>query len=146
MANVSWSTSIQVAGGPTVTATEGPFVAEAIDRIDVTIPANTNNKEVDLQPSDSKSIHLLLIKSSRYGEDIKFKASGDGTEAGGGGGGDDTETGDDGVLLTGPQLYSKGTISLLHEKPKKLKFTNPTATDIQIEIFVARDATPSETS
>lgn len=129
MANVSWSTSIQIAGGPTITATQGPFVAEATDRIEVTIP-NATTLVVDLQPGPSSSIHILLIKSNVYSDNLTFITN-DGTT-------DSTES----IPLTGPQFYSRGSIDLFEQAPNKLKFTNASGAPVQIEIFVARDATP----
>lgn len=136
MANVSWSTSIQIAGGPTITATQGPIAAEAIDHIEVSVPHAPEipavNTTVDLQPGPASSIHLLLIKSSSYGDgtDITFKTN-NGTV-----GSDDSEP----IALRGPQFYSGGAIELLGTEPNQLKFSNTTGSEVQIEVFVARDA------
>lgn len=131
MANVSWSVSIQVTGGPTVTAMEGPIAAEAIDRIEVSIAAGDVDKEVSLQPGPANGIHLLLIKSSQYGSgtDITFKVS-DGTTDGAA------------IELTGPQFYSGGAAVLFGLAPQSLKFSNASVHPAQIEVFIARDATP----
>lgn len=131
MANISWSTSIQVAGGPTISITEGPIAAEATDRIEVPIAAGDADKVVDLQPGDADRIHLLSIKSSHYGDgtNITFKTN-DGTA-------DSAK-----IKLSGPQFYSGGAAALFEKEPKVLKFSNASTSDAQIEIFVARDATP----
>lgn len=133
MANVSWSISIQVAGGPTVTAREGPIKAEATDRIEVRVPEKTDGDAgvitVDLQPGPASSIHFLLIKSSQYGSDeekITFTV------------GDSTDV----IVLSGPQFYSGGAVERLDSDLKFLKFTNNSDEPAQIEIFIARDATP----
>ena len=135
MANISWSTSIQVAGGPTISITEGPIAAEATDHIEVSIPASEDEDsvtEVNLQPGPATGIHLLSIKSSHYGDgtNITFKTN-DGT-------GGDSEP----INLSGPQFYSGGAIALFEQEPKILKFSNSSTSAVQIEIFVARDATP----
>lgn len=133
MANISWSTSIQVAGGPTISITEGPIAAEATDRIEVSIAAGDEDKAVDIQPGPATRIHLLSIKSSQYGGDgtnITFKTN-DGT-------GGDSEP----INLSGPQFYSGGAIALFEQEPKILKFSNSSTSAAQIEIFIARDATP----
>lgn len=131
MANVSWSISIQVTGGPTVTAMEGPIKAEATDRIEVSIAAGDEDKEVSLQPGPASGIHLLLIKSSQYGDgtNITFKVN-DGTA--------DSAA----IKLAGPQFYSGGAGVLFGRDPLSLKFSNASANPAQIEVFIARDATP----
>ncbi len=55
MATISWSTSIQVQCGPTVSASQSSLVAEAIDRIEVTIPENIENNLLIPQPPPSRS-------------------------------------------------------------------------------------------
>ncbi len=131
MANISWSLSIQVAGGPTITAKEGPVLAEATDRIEVLIADGDVDKTVELQPGPASSIDLLLIKSNQYGNgtDITFKVS-------------DGSTDSSAVVLAGPQFYSGGAIMLLGLDPQSLKFSNASTEPAQIEIFIVRDATP----
>ncbi|PTR05756.1 hypothetical protein C8R32_1162 [Nitrosospira sp. Nsp5] len=134
MANISWSTSIQVAGGPTITVTQGPIVAEAIERIEVSVPAGSDKKLISLPAGPISDIHLLLIKSSHY-KDITFKVS------------DGSNTADgDGLALTGPQFFSGGAAALFgsDQEAHFLEFINSSTSGdtAQIEIFVARDATP----
>lgn len=141
MANVSWSISIQVAGGPTVTAREGPIPAEATDRIEVSIAAGEEDKEVSLQPGPASGIHLLLIKSSQYSSDeddeekITFTVASSTNPP-------VTDT----IVLSGPQFYSGGAVERLGSDLKSLKFTNKSDEPAQIEIFIARDATPEPSS
>lgn len=131
MANVSWSLSIQVTGGPTVSAREGPIMAEAMDRVEVSIAGGEVDKVVDLQPGSASGIHVLLIKSSQYGSgtEITFKVS-------------DGATDGPALTLAGPQFYSGGAVMLLGLDPQSLKFSNASADPAEIEIFIARDATP----
>jgi hypothetical protein len=129
MANVNWSTSIQVAGGPTVSASQGPIQAEATERIQVSIAAGDAGKVVSLQPGPASAIHLLLIQSSYYGADLSFTV-GDGAA--------DSAP----LSLLGPQFFSGGSAALFGLDPHLLKFTNAGANNASIEIFIARDATP----
>lgn len=135
MATVSWSTTIQVAGGPTVSVSEGPFLAEAIDRIEVIVSADEKDRKVDLQPGPVSGILLLLINSDQYGDvkdtkkSITFKVSDDSSDS-------------KPIKLSGPQFYSGDTVLLLEKEPRSLKFTNNTPDPAKIEIFIARDATP----
>lgn len=129
MANVNWSASIQIAGGPTVSALQGPIRAEATERIQVSIAAGDTDKSVSLQPGPASGIHLLLIQSSYYGDDLSFTV-GDGA------------TDSDPLDLLGPQFYSGGSAVLFGLDPKIIKFTNASAKAAEIDIFVARDATP----
>lgn len=129
MANVNWSTSIQVAGGPTVSASQGPIQAEATERIQVSIAVGDADKIVSLQPGPASGIHILLIQSSYYGADLSFKV---------GDGANDSAA----LKLLGPQLFSGGAAVLFGRDPKLLKFTNAGAKKADIDIFIARDATP----
>lgn len=130
MANISWNVNIQVSGGPAITASVAAQPVEATDRIEVTLSPGDADKVVDIQPSAANAIHLLMIKSDRYGAAFSFKASDGGADS-------------LAVTLDGPQVFTGGTVALFGRAPRQLKFTNTspdqTAT---LEIFVARDATP----
>jgi hypothetical protein len=130
MANMSWSVSVQISKGPTVTAAGPPRTIEATDRVEVSLAPGDADKVVDLQPGDATAIRLLLIKSTRYGADLSFKAS-------------DGATDSAKVVLDGPQLFTTGGAALFGMPPQKLKLTNTSADQTaDVEIFVARDATP----
>jgi len=131
MAEIKLSASIVVTGGPTVSLTQTPIQAEATERIEVTIAAGAPEKTVTLQPGTGASIHLITIKSNTYGDgtNISLKVS-DGT------------TDSAAIDLSGPQIYSGGAVAWFGVDPNLLKFTNASASDANIEIFVARDATP----
>lgn len=130
MANISWVVNVQVDGRVAMSASTAAETAEAIDSLQVTIAPEDTDKVVDLMPGPGSAVKLLIIKSSRYGDDLEFKAS-DGTSD------------SDPVTLTAPQVYAGGSVALFGLNPNQLKFTNTSATKgADIAIFVARDATP----
>ncbi len=132
MANLSWTVSVQVSGGPTISASRQSKPLEAYDRIDVVVDPGTTTgtpKEVEIQPGTASRVTLILIKSSLYAPELTFKAS-DGT------------TDSDAVKVDEPQLFAGGAVELFGVDPKSLKFSNTTDKPAAVEIFVGRDATP----
>ena len=85
---------------------------------------------MNIQPGSAAAIALLLVKSDRYGSDFSFTAS-------------DGSTDSSPVTLDAAQIYTNGSVALFGVDPQQLKLTN-SSTDqtAEIEIFVARDATP----
>ncbi len=130
MATMSWNVSIQVTGSPTVTAGTAAMPVEATDRLEILIEAGDSDKVVDIQPGGAAAIQVLMIKSTRYGSDLSYKASDGGT---------DTAA----ITLDAPQGFTGASASLFGVAPNQLKFSN-TSTDqpATVEVFVARDATP----
>lgn len=128
VAQVSWSTSVRVTGGSTFVVETGPIDAEAIERIEVSIPKGGQETIVNVQIGNAASVYLLALKSDRY-EKLTFKVS-------------DLTTDSEDIPFAGAQVYSGGALALLDLDPKVLKFTNNSADDAKVEIFVARDATP----
>lgn len=108
---------------------QGPLTVEAIDRVEVSIPSGAVDQEVALQPGPVEAVELLVIKCSEYSDKVSYMAS-DGTA--------DSPS----VALLGPHLFTGGSVALLGLDPNVLKFSNASANAVQIEIFVARDATP----
>jgi hypothetical protein len=132
MATINLALNVQVVGGPTVLISKSQSV-EAYDKIEVAIEADSNEKSVEIQPGAAKNVSFLLIKSSVYSSDIKYKVNA---------GEPDSTTA---IALDEPHLYlGKGAISALGKSPKILQFTNSTTTKTPaaIEILVGRDATP----
>jgi hypothetical protein len=131
VAKVSWITSIQIVGGPTLSATQAPIAVEATDHIQVTIGAGDVDKIVNIQPGAANRVLLLVVTSSNYGEgtSVTFKV-GDGTA--------DSAA----IHLAGPQVYSGGSVALFGVAPKLLKFSNASTSAADIDLFVARNATP----
>ncbi len=130
MAAMSWSVNIQISGGPGISASAASQPIEATDRVEVVIAPGDTDRVVDLQPGAATAIRLLMIKSSRYGDDLAYTVS-DGT--------DDSDP----ITLDGPQIFTAGSAALFGVAPRQLKFTNTNADHAAaVEIFVARDATP----
>lgn len=130
MAQMSWTVSVQISGGPSIAASAAPQSVEATDRVAVTVAPGESDRVVELQPGAAAAIRLILIQSSRYGPDLTVKAS-DGVS--------DSEP----IRLDGPQVLTAGTTALLGVAPRQLKVSNASADqDAAIEVFVARDATP----
>jgi hypothetical protein len=127
MAKLNWSMTMQVSGGPTISAGQPDFDVEAVDRIEVTINAGDTDKVVKIQPGAAGNIHLLAIASDSYGPKLSFKA------------GDSTNDSPK-VVLDTPQLYASGAVALFTVAPQQLKFTNGGTDPANVLIFVARDA------
>lgn len=104
---------------------------DAYDKIDITIPADTDNKLVELQPSTEETVEFLLIVSNVYEDTLSYKVNSNAASA-------DTYILDQPLLLIG-----KGAISIFESVPTKLYFTNATseteAKDAEIEILVGRN-------
>lgn len=137
MAKLSYSIGIQVAPGLQLSVSK-PKDVQAYDRIQVTIDpgdAAAPEVEVDLQPGVAARVSLLLITSSIYGDELKYKISD-------GGGTDSPE-----VALQEPQLFLGPAVTLFgvgNPKLLKLKNTFPAADATKkaaVDVFVARNAT-----
>ncbi len=130
MGTMSWSVNIQVRGAPAITAATAAQTVEAIDKVEVAIDPGDADKVVDLQPGGPAAIQLIMIRSNRYGAAYSFKAS-DGTA--------DAAA----VTLDAPQVFTGGSVALFGVAPRQLKFSNTSPDQTaNVEIFVARDATP----
>lgn len=132
MANISWGVTVQVDGRVQMSASTAAHPAEAIESLLVTIAPGDTDTVVNLMPGAGASVHVLIIKSSFYGEsgELTFKVS-------------DGATDSDPVTLNAPQTYTSGSVALFGLDPNQLKFTNSSATEsANVAIFVARDATP----
>jgi hypothetical protein len=140
MKNLNASASFQIPGGPTLSATASVEI-EAYDRIDITLVPGDNNKIVEIQPGSAGQLRLLVIKSSLYDDEgnLTYLVS-------------DGSTDSAVVNLDAPQIFvGAGAVSLFGvDPPLNIKFTNgltpsgpsDTSKDANIEILVARDATP----
>ncbi|AGK51780.1 MULTISPECIES: hypothetical protein [Burkholderia] len=127
MANLNWSLSLQVTGGPTINAGQDGLSVEGVDTIDVTIDAGDADKVVQIQPGAAGHVHVLAVKSDLYNSKLSFKAS-------------DGATDSAKVVLDAPQLYAGGATALFGIDPKQLKLSNAGAAAAHVTIFVARDA------
>jgi hypothetical protein len=130
MPEMNWTTIVQIGGGTALSAVAESRSAEAIDTIEVTLAPGDAGKTVDIQPGGAKAIHLLVIKSSFYGPDLRYVAS-------------DGEKDSAALVLDEPHVFSGGSLALLGLDPFKLKFTNNSPDkQASVTVFVARDATP----
>ncbi|MCT0198347.1 hypothetical protein KQ313_01415 [Synechococcus sp. CS-1325] len=130
MTTLSWSLTAQVAGGASITDATAPLPVEATDQIFVTVEPGDTDRVVEIQPGASSAIRLMVVKSSRCGEDLSFKAS-DGTTPSGL------------AVLDAPQVFTSGSIALFGVAPRRLLVTIPAGgLPAELVIFVARDATP----
>ena len=126
--SINWSLNIQVIGGPKVMASDTKEI-EAYDKIEVTIKADTTDKEVEIQPGGADKVQFLLIKSDTYSSDVEkltYKVNELTTI----------------IELDALQVFiGNGAVELLTEPPEKLVFTNKFLTPVSIEILVGRMAT-----
>lgn len=123
--SINWSLNVQVIGGPKVMASDTKEI-EAYDKIEVTIEAETADKEVEIQPGGAGRVQFLLIKSDTYSEDLTYKVN------------ELTKI----IKLDALQVFiGNGAVELLTEPPEKLVFTNDLTNPVSIEILVGRMAT-----
>ena len=115
-----------VASGPKLKESR-TLVVDAYDKISVSVPDQTTDLEVEIQPGGTGSIQLLVVRSNAYGEDLKYTINADTT---------------DHVLDQPHVLIGTGSIGLYGAEPTKLVFDNTLGEDAQIQILVGRDATP----
>ena len=131
MARVTTTLSIAIAGGQTVAASSGVIEAEATGQIDVALEADDSEVTVEIQPSASSQLHVLLLSSSFYGSDLTYVFS------------DGTTDAADTLTLDGPQMFSAGNLGAIGVNPTQIKLTMASSGEAAtVSIFVARDATP----
>jgi hypothetical protein len=118
----------EVASGPTLKESRTLSV-DAYDKISVTVPDGTSSLDVELQPGGAGSVRLLIIKSSQYGDALKYTVNTGATEH---------------VLDHPHVLTGTGAVGLFGSEPTKLVFDNALGPgkDAQIQILIGRDATP----
>jgi hypothetical protein len=118
----------EVASGPKMKESRA-LTVDAYDKISITVPDGANDMEVELQPGGTGSVRLLLVKSTQYGDELKYKVNTGSTEH---------------VLDQPHVLIGTGAVGLFGSEPTKLVFDNALGAgkDAQIQILVARDATP----
>lgn len=131
---ITWSQSASVGGGPKLHTTQALEV-EAYDKIVVQVPggpsATPATTTVAVQPSSAAgAVKLLIISSSRYGEDLTFTVAGTGGV-------------EDVVLDAQLMLAGEGAVSLLGAVPSSITFSNGfgTGQTVDVTILVGRAAT-----
>ena len=137
MARLTTTLSIAIAGGKTVSVSSGVIEAEATGQIDVALPDDNTEVTVEIQPSDSSQMHVLLLSSSYYGEELEYVFS------------DGTTKSSPRLTLDGPQMFTAGSLGANGAKPpvQMLFKLNNMPGDLagkgaKVSIFIARDATP----
>lgn len=129
--NVSWKLNLAIQSGPSVTISNAVQV-DAFDRIEVIVPDTTSSPTattVDVQPSAVGKIKVLLIRSNKYGDQLKYRIHDNTT---------DERVLNDAIFLTGA-----GSLDLLEDPSApldKLLITNTTGQDVIVEIIVGRTA------
>jgi hypothetical protein len=129
--NISWKLNLEIQAGPSIIVTN-TVQADAYDRIEVKVPDSTAAPAattVDVQPGAAGKVKLLLIRSSKYGNNLKYKVH-------------DTTT-PERVLNDALFLIGAGSLDLLEEPAApldKLLVTNTTGQDVVLEIIVGRSA------
>jgi hypothetical protein len=133
--NISWKLNVEIQSGPNIIITN-TVQADAYDRIEVKIPHSTTPSPtpttVDVQPGAAGKVKLLLIRSTRYGNNLKYKVHAD------------TPTTPERVLNDAVFLVGAGSLDLLEDPTApldKLFVTNTTGQDVVLEIIVGRSAT-----
>lgn len=129
MEKISYSVTVQVAGGPSLPIS-GTLEVDAYEKIAITVPAKQNNvdgtAEVTVSPGALADTVLLLITASAVDGSQKFKTS--------------AQNAND-IPINGPVTLIGGTAcSLLDANPDKLTFTNTAGKDATITILVGRKA------
>ena len=133
---INWAISAQVLNGPRIMESKSLEI-EAYDKIQVEIPNDTTDKQVDIQPGSAEQVHFIMIVSSQYNnqdddtKNLSLKVN---------------DTGNPTIGLDEPFfVIGKGAIAILDEGnvPTKLFFTNTLGDDTvaRIQILVGRNAT-----
>jgi hypothetical protein len=121
---ISYSFTIQVAGGPKVTDVD-KIEVEAYDMLEVDVPDTGTSggvATVNVQPSDS-GVKLLLVTADSY-EQLTYKVDSGSAQT------------LDGPLL----LIGEGAVKLLGSTQKQFEFTNADTAANTVNILVGRDA------
>ena len=128
---ISWKLTVEIQSGPNIIVTN-VVQADAYDRIEVKVPDSTaapTATTVDVQPGAAGKVKLLLIRSTRYGNNLKYKVH--------------DNTTPERVLNDAVFLVGAGSLDLLEDPGApldKLLVTNTTGQDVVLEIIVGRTA------
>ena len=130
--NISWKLNVEIQSGPSIIVTNTVQV-DAYDRIEVKVPDSTaapTATTVDVQPGAVGKVKLMLIRSTKYGNNLKYKVHDNTTPE---------RALNDAVFLVGA-----GSLDLLEDPAApldKLLVTNTTGQDAVIEVIIGRSAT-----
>jgi hypothetical protein len=122
---INWSVTFDTVLGPKIAAS-GSQIVGAYDKISVQLDAGATNVNVEVQPSSTAGdVELFVVTASSYEAKATFSADG-GTKK---------------FTLDGPVvLIGAGTVGLLADPPQTLRFNNPAADPVDINILVGRQA------
>ncbi len=122
---INWSVTFEAVLGPRVSES-GTSTVAAYDKLSVQLAGNAADFDVGVQPSATGGdVELLVLTASSYEADVTFSADAGATE----------------FVLNGPVvLVGSGAVSLLAAAPQTLRFNNPDANPVDIEILVGRQA------
>jgi hypothetical protein len=137
MVRVTTTLSIAIAGGKTVAVSSGVIQAEATGQIEVDLPDDNSEVTVEIQPSASSQLHVLLLSSSYYGSELEYVFS------------DGTTKSSPRLTLDAPQMFSAGSMGANGAKPPLQMLFKLSAMPgdlagegATVSIFIVRDATP----
>lgn len=122
---INITVSAKIKSGPTISFSESLNV-DAYDKLDVTVAPGAPST-IQLLPPGTTSVHFLLIKSSQYSDQISYMVNGAGST----------------IILDTPQNFiGLGSLAALDDvnDPATLVFTNSLTEDVNIQIFIGRNA------
>lgn len=124
---LKWSYQTTGVGGPTLSA-KGEMQVDAYMKLNVTLPANSQQQAVEILTGDEGgALQFLIINPKAPSNNLSYTA-GDGPA----------------VVLDGPHvLIGSGAVSLLAATVGTLTFTNNDSEVAEISILAGRDATPT---
>jgi hypothetical protein len=122
---INWSVTFDAVLGPRIAAA-GAQTLGAYDKLSVQLAPAAADVDVDVQPSATAGdVELLVITASSYEAQVTFSADAGVTKA----------------RLDGPVvLIGTGAVGLLADPPQTLRFTNPDADPVEIDVLVGRQA------
>jgi len=130
--NVSWKLNVEIQSGPSLLVTNAVQV-DAYDRIEVRVPDTTATPTattVDVQPGAAGKIQALLIRSTKYGDNLTYRVH--------------DNTTPERALNDALFLVGAGSLDLLEDTAApldKLLVTNTTGQEVVLEIVIGRKAT-----
>lgn len=122
---INITVSAKIKSGPIISFSESLNV-DAYDKLDVTVAPGAPST-IQLLPLGTTSVHFLLIQSSQYSDQISYMVNGAGST----------------IILDTPQNFiGLGSLAALDDvnDPATLVFTNSLAEDVNIQIFIGRNA------
>lgn len=127
---IKWNINAQAVGGPKILASD-TIEIEAYDKIDVTVEAESVDKEVQILPGEAGQVQFLLIKSDHYGDALTYKVN---------------DSADVIQLDALHMLMGNGAIGLLNGPLEKLVFSNDLVLSSEkipasVEILIGRMVT-----